>query len=1035
MEITENKQLETIEKIHWPLGHHQAVHHQSFEPLITIPGAPLGPLSEMGNPRPWLFVGSRGVPVCCYSWDVEKPRAVVVLVHGRGSHCMYEWISSSAGAASEAGAGGEAGAAWAGKQQQLPMLPKQQQQEGAHEEVKSSWNCCRPAVVNGEKQLGPHMGRSPSITSSAPGGEGAWGGSVRAGKVTSFSSVNSFSPLRDTDVSALFASAAPSVRSKGSNVPSRAPSVADFNLVEAPAAQVEGSFPGSRLVGQEEKHGLQYYGSWVQRFVSQGLQVVGIDLTQSPATAGNSKDKKSDAEAFDQIAEDVKTLLQSLANEASHPIFLFAASTGGPVAVRAAELLAKAGLLGRPQLSGAAKKQQQEQQEDQQQQQEQQQNEGNAEAARGEEAAWETGSVTSTSTVQTSPVAAAALAMGASHRVVRQRPVPLSGLILLSPVLDKMANEGSAAGGCSLAPWWKSMISLMPRCGIESQADPNSPWGTNLEAGIRAAKADAHWLRRPILREATKPLSISDWAKLFHRQMQEKEARERLQHHIRGGEKAAKEGQSELLIEATGRQQDVLFMRHEEAPQAQRISVLIVQSLDDTTTPPLEAARLFERLGGRAALPEPLADILRQERQQQKEALLAAAAKQQEQQEQEIEKAVEWQTGAGAEWREDEETDEEETASSVTELEQTRESEVQEALDETTLPTVLPSAGVGEADANSTTGSLLNGPPAVEETVASNATPELPLAERMRLAGEGASATAGNPEANWAQEEAAPSVSARSESLLADEEVPWERGSEQGRGTAVTLASATAATVETEERRVVKVVEQKAGWSGLCSCAGGEIKREAETTKATEGAKKLRRRPKKKEASKTSGGWLQGNSWWSCSGQQQQQKQKDGEAPLYEKKKRWGAVEGLVFDEHGCPVDVRAAHACMQEVRLSGFEPLPQIVRYLSKAAVAELSEESEVAEASRVPEEGWQRGNTSVWNEEIDGMASRVISEADGGALQLWVLKGRTHMLTKEAGNDSLQADILSRFVEPTLRRLAGDEPSPQATRETTAH
>ncbi|KAL8454323.1 hypothetical protein Emag_001482 [Eimeria magna] len=998
-------------------------------PEFSIP-TPLGPLSEMGNPRPWLFVGSRGMPVCCYSWDVEKPRAVVVLVHGRGSHCMYEWMSSSAAAACEAGAGGEAGAAWTGKQQQLPLLPKQQQQEGAHEEVKSSWNCCRPAVVNGEKQLGPpRMSRSPSISSSAPGGEGrgpllasAWNGSVRAGKVTSFSSVNSFSPLRDTDASALFASAAPSSRSKGSNVPSRAPSVSDFNLVEAPAAQVEPSLPGSRLVGQEEKQGLQYYGSWVQRFVSQGMQVVGIDLTQSPASAGSTKDK-SEAEAFDQVAEDVKTLLQSLANEAPHPIFLFAASTGGPVAVRAAELLAKAGLLGRPQLGEAPNKQQQ-----------QQQNDGNAEETRGEEAAWETGSVASTSTVQTSPVAAAALAMGASHRVVRQRPVPLSGLILLSPVLDKMANEGSAAGGCSLAPWWKSMVSLMPRCGFDPQAgDPNSPWGTNLEAGIRAAKADAHWLRRPILREATKPLSISDWAKLFHRQMQEKEARERLQQHIRGEEKGVKEGPSELLLEATGRQQDVLFMRHEEAPQAQRISILIVQSLDDTTTPPLEAARLYERLGGRAALPEPWADVLRQERQQQKEALLAAAAKQQEQQEQEIEKAVEWQTGATPEGREEEETDEEETASSVTELEQAHEGEPHEALDEAALQsTVLPSGGV-EADPSSTTEALLNEPPAVEEAVASNATTEMSLAERMRLAGMGAAAFAGGHAANWAEVEAAPSVSARSESLVADEEVPWERGSEQGRGAELTLASAAAAG-EAEETSAAKV-EQKAGWSGWCSCAGGEIKREAEPTIATEGLKKLRRRPKKKGASKTAGGWLQGSSWWACSGQQQQ-KQQDGEAQLYEKKKRWGAVEGLVFDEHGCPVDVHSAHACMHEVRLSGFEPLPQIVRYLSKAAVAELSDECGVAEASRVPEEGgWQRGNTCVWKEETDGLISRVISEADGGALQLWVLKGKTHMLTKEAGNASLQADILSRFLEPTLRRLAGDDPSTQATRETTAH
>ncbi|KAL8437403.1 hypothetical protein ACSSS7_000998 [Eimeria intestinalis] len=895
----------------------------------------------------------------------------------------------------------------------------------------------RPAVVNGEKQQGPNTEWSPSISSIAPGREGgapllasAWEGSVRAGKVTSFSSVNSFSPLRDTDVAAVFASGAPSVRSKGSNVPSRAPSVCEFNLVEAPATQAP--LPGSRLVGLEEKHGLQYYGSWVHRFVSQGLQVVGIDLTQNPANARSTKDK-SQAELFDQLAEDVKTLLQSLANERPLPIFLFGASTGAPVAVRAAELLSKAGLLGRPQIPGAPK--QQEQRDQHKQQQEQQQNGGNAEGAPKEEAAWETGSVASTSTAQTSPIAAAALAMGASHRVVRQRPVPLSGLILLSPVLDKMPNENNNAAGCSLAPWWKSMVSLMPRCGIDQAADPNSPWGINLEDGIRAAKADAHWLRRPILREAAKPLSISDWAKLFHRQMQEKEARERLQQHIRGGgDKAVvKEGDSELLVEAAGRQQDVLFMRHEETPQAQHISVLIVQSLEDTTTPPLEAARLYERLGGRAALPEPWADVLRQERQQQREALLAAAAKQQEQQEQEIEKAIEWQAEIAAEGRVEEETDEEETASSVTELEQNREAEIQKTVDEAAVPTVLPSARV-EADPSSTTGSLLNGPPAVEEAETSNATAELlPLAERMRIAGEGATApTAGGPAAGWAEKEAAPSVSARSESLLADEEVPWERGSEQGRGVSSTLVTA-AAEGEAEETCAAKV-QQKAGWSGLCSCAGSEVKKEAQP-KATEGAKKLRRRPKKKAAPKATDGWLQSGGWWGCSGQQpQQQKQQDGGAQLYEKKKRWGAVEGLVFDEHGCPVEVRAANACMQEVRLSGFEPLPQIVRYLSNAAVAELSEDKGVAEASCIPEEGWQRGNTAVW-EETEGLASRVISEADGGALQLWLLKGRTHMLTKEAGNDSLQADILSRFVEPTLKRLAGDDPSPQATRETTAH
>ncbi|KAL8271422.1 hypothetical protein Esti_004623 [Eimeria stiedai] len=1009
-------------------------------PEFSMP-APLGPLSEMGNPRPWLFVGSRGVPVSCYSWDVEKPRAVVVLVHGQGSHCMYEWMSSSAAAASEAGVGSEAGVALAGKLQQLPLLPRQQQQEDAHEEVKSSWNCCRPSVVKGEKQQSPHMGRSPSISSSAPGAEGgaplltsAWSGSVRAGNATSFSSVNSFSPLHDTDVAALFASAAPSMRSGGSNVPSRAPSVSSLNFVEAPAAQLEAPFSGSRPLGQE-KPGLQYYGSWVHRFVSQGLQVVGIDLTQSAANGGNPKDK-SQGEAFDQIAEDVRTLLQSLANDAPLPIFLFGASTAAPVAVRAAELLAKAGLLGRPQLAEAPQKQQQGQKE--QQQQEQQQNGGKAEGARGEEATCETGSVASNSTAQASPVAAAALAMGGSHRVIRQRPVPLSGLILLSPVLDKVANVGKAAGGCSLTPWWKSMISLMPRCGIGSQAgDLNSPWGFNLEAGIRAAKADAHWLRRPILREATKPLSISDWARLFYRQMQEEEARNRLQQHIRGGEKAAKESPSELLVEATRRQQDVLFMRHEEAPQAQHISVLIVQSLDDTTTPPLEAVRFYERLGGRAALPEPWADVLKQERNQQRQALLAAAAKQQEQQELEIEKAVVWQTeiAATGEGHEEEETDTEATASSVTELEQTREAEPQEALDAAGLR--MP-AGV-EADPSSTTCSLPSGSRAVEGAEAPSATAEvLPLAERMRLAGEGAKTPAGGPAARSAEEEAAPSVSARSESLLADEEVPWERGSEQGTGTAApTLASsvsAAAAAGEAGETRGAKV-QQNAGWSGLCSCTSGEVKREAEP-KATEGAKKLRRRPKKKAASRTTGGWLQGGNWWSCSGQQQEQQQKrqDSEALLFEKKKGWGAVEGLVFDEHGWPVDVRAAHACMQEVRLSGFEPPPQIVRYLSKAAIAEL-EECGVPETSRVPGEGWQRGTTAVWQEETEGLVSRVISEAEGGALQLWVLRGRTHMLTKEAGSDTLQADILSRFVEPALRRLAGDGPSSQPTRETTAH
>lgn len=1000
-------------------------------PQFRVP-LPVAPLSELGNPKPWLFVGNKGIPVCCYSWDVDNPRAVVVLVHGYGAHCMYEWLHS---VAPEPEAPSEPDAVTESLTREFQTQATiGKEAKGA----KSTWNCCRAAVSEDEEEA--------EILSK--------GGSSRVSlsRTETLQLVppepvapESVAPLKDTD-------AAEALKKCAWEMPGRTTTP----MVKQASQAQEPSLPGTTPAAPARK--LTYSGSWVQRFLNCGWRVIGMDL-QSHGASHGWEGKSCQVQVFDDFAQDIKTLLQSLANESSLPIFLVGTSVGGCAAVRAAELLSKAGLLGKPHAAvpqeGEDQNQQQQKQSEGEKQQEQtqtqDQTEGQAQqqSARGSES---TGSTVSTQrdavtvvekirksvvnetlregVTETqegeqpaqidSYVAAAAFAMGASHRVVRQKPVPLAGLVLLSPMLEAPQMEGSVAT-CLAAPFMNALKSLLPHCGVASRPrnemfpeveacfsqDENTfkgkcriNLGMEMQEGLKAAQADAHWLRRPILRDSSEPFSLSDWAKLLHRQMAEAEARERKglrEEQAAKGTTTQQTGQ-EVQERLKQEQRDLMMMRDEVAPDAQYLCVLLVQSLDDTMVPPLGSVRLFEKLGGRARVPQPWASVLREERRKEREALRAAKAELPEGQA---------EREATEEGMEEEEEERERRPSAAFEaeflgraashVERIASQDLKEAEIAARMAEMAAAKGDREVDEKIIT--ALEAVKSAAKTIERSSTLDKLAARAERRLTEEKREMAANLAADKASDNADDTTMKGSRTESEDGWEGTDRDEERASSEVCEgLAVESWPEVEGQEPEPPQPPAGEESAKGCCqaccSCCAAE-----ESVKTTT---KKKHRKKSKAKKPPSGGGVFG--WCTCGGGEEVQTKR---APgLYCKRKRWGAIHGLLVDEHGCLVDVEEANALMEEVRAHGFEPFPELLT----RAEDETTDEEEIKEEEELNDE--------------EKAFSRITNIAADGALQLWLLRGNCHMLTKEPGNEDLQKDIIGKFIQPALQKFPVDEP-----------
>lgn len=525
-------------------------------PAFKVP-RPTELLEHIGDPRPWMFVGSKGIPVSCFSWDTPNPRATVVLVHGYGSHSMFEWLESR------------------------PQLDRVCSEISCKLDLScdltlnnSNFRCCTSAesVADPEKLL---TGLQTFNVEKVPGRLGSVFESSHQGKC---------------------------------------------NKERTENGQFDDSMNSVEPYSGKTFSQMSYEGSWVQRFVDSQCRVVAIDL-QSHGLSHGWEHKTCQVEAFDEFALDVKTLLQSLANESSLPLFLCGTSMGGCVCIRAAEMLCKSGLLGKPLPGPAIHKQQPAGGEPPL----------NAEALGGavvlqsqdcgagaKECESNELIAGGADSVAVSDIQAVAKAIGAEHRVVRQKPVPLAGLILLAPMLDSSPETDAKSSRIQLS-LLSFLRNIIPHCGtfLRTQnpcfPEVEETWKEDsgcfkgrtrlnllveMQAGVEAAQANAHWLRREILRDATVPFSLKDWNMLH----------QRLQHERKMATDGSGDSASKGGSEFQGKPEEV---QREGEEKGSRLAVLLVHSLKDTVVRPLGSMRFFEKLGGTVVVPEPWASQLR----------------------------------------------------------------------------------------------------------------------------------------------------------------------------------------------------------------------------------------------------------------------------------------------------------------------------------------------------------------------------------------------------------------------------------------
>ncbi|XP_026191254.1 uncharacterized protein LOC34620778 [Cyclospora cayetanensis] len=935
---------------------------------------PVVPLTEVGSPRQWFFVNNKGIPVCCYTWDVTSAKATVVLVHGYGSHCMYEWLRTDTP---------ETVRETAEPLENCNSKDSQGTEEDRHEEVKFSWSCCKPTIS---------VTRTRDEATSSLGSRAA---SMNASVIATNEGAGGSDVLKQS----IF------------NVPGSSP--------EQPQIQREDVIP------QNEAPKLSFTGSWVERFLKRGWRVVGIDL-QSHGASHGWDGTSCQVQTFDDFVQDIRTLLQSVANESSLPIFLVGTGMGGCAVIRAAELLCKAGMLGKATLKVA---------------------EGGTKSLADEHQLAEESKAATVSTASThrdpqeagpqrpllegplvptlregseaqetvqSPISAAAEAMGASHRVIRQKPVPLAGLVLLSPLLEAPQGE-EYRPNCLISPFLGVLKDWLPHCGVVPRPqndlypdvdalftqDRNTfkgpcriNLGMELLDGVKAAQADAYWLRRPITRDALMPFSLSDWAKLLHRKSAEKS------HTAEGGGSLVKRSlktHQGLHQEAwgTNNHEKALKPVEREAPQAHWLSVLVVQSLDDTVVPPLGSVRFFERLGGRAKLPEAWASIRREERRLEREARRAMKAAEAEEVKKQEEEEASQEDAGKVEWghRSSAAFEAEFLSRAAERMENQALSDLRNA---EIASRIAEMAAASEEVNDEAQGFMQVAVDAIKS--ASDIMKRASTLGRLASSAETRLATA-NGEADLAQAFARMGMMSKSFETLQTQsrlEVMDSPTAESGTDcTSVGESSACESqpdeTVEVQDHQ--QVVEDKApevSSQAMCGCCTGKQTADGKRSKMS----------KRNHGS---------SNFFACCTPGMKPEGKKQPAGLYWKRKRWGAVEGFVVDEHGCMVKVDDADALMKEVRATGLDPLPEIDLQTEGSTDEELE--------------------TELPADDIEEKFSTITNIAEDGALQLWLLRGHCHMLTKEPRNEELQLDIIDRFIEPTISRLCKSEGSHQVS------
>ncbi|KYK68873.1 putative lysophospholipase [Toxoplasma gondii TgCatPRC2] len=396
-----------------------------------------------------------------------------------------------------------------------------------------------------------------------------------------------------------------------------------------------------------------YEDSWVQKFNDAGLDVHAIDLQGhglSKVVEGKNYELPS---SFDEFAEDACWLLEEVCRNSTLPIFIMGQGLGATIAARAVEMLARQGKLGKPHVPPAKP----------------------ADAVGASEQSTTTGTSQSSEAGRevpgmhyaTDPQYCLHRGKGkkevpVEHITVQARPIPIAGLVLLSPLLtlkeitpEEMrkgkgkhtegimtriarcfgsTRDSSHPLGGLMGFRMHQQNPLMPEYNVWYKNDTMTIKGltpqtmyTQIAHGIDSAMDDARWLLTPVERDSTQTFSLKDWQEKHRRWMEmmrtkrpnvlatvvgenKKNASEApdlapwLKDEVENQDSSVKPWRLHELAAAQEAEKNASRLPQERilserAKLAYYVNVLLVQSLADTTANPRGAAYFFKRIGGR----------------------------------------------------------------------------------------------------------------------------------------------------------------------------------------------------------------------------------------------------------------------------------------------------------------------------------------------------------------------------------------------------------------------------------------------------
>ncbi|PFH34717.1 hypothetical protein BESB_067500 [Besnoitia besnoiti] len=391
-----------------------------------------------------------------------------------------------------------------------------------------------------------------------------------------------------------------------------------------------------------------YDGSWVEKFNEASLDVHAIDLQGHGLSKVVEGKHYQLPPSFDEFAEDVCWLLEEVCRHSTLPIFLIGQGLGATIATRATELLARQGKLGKPHVSRSTSSDAQDAGEN---------------SATPETSAKDRDDAPGLQ-YATDPQYCRHKGKGkkdvpTQHITVQARPIPIAGLVLLSPLLtlkelspeemhkNKGAQDegimskiarcfgssghgpGPLAGvlGCRM----HQKNPLMPDYNVWYQRDTMTLKGLTsytlyqqIQQGIDSTVRDARWLLTPVERDSAHTFSLKDWQEKHRKWMEMMRAQQSnllaaLVARKRQGEpevpdlapwlkdEDADKKPWRLQPQAAAAQGDEESIGDEPDKKCQReraklafyLNVLLVQSLEDSTALPRGTAYFFKRIGGR----------------------------------------------------------------------------------------------------------------------------------------------------------------------------------------------------------------------------------------------------------------------------------------------------------------------------------------------------------------------------------------------------------------------------------------------------